>query len=222
MHGTDGVSDETLRFIQSSQCIAGWWTAWSDPCGMVPSVWELFRRVPHCCGRERGVVVFVVSLLAERLTGAVGSAARTVHTRDHCARALAIVAAEYSNQDLDLAHLARRVGLSRCHLSHLMRSGTGHPLPVHVNGFRIARAALLLSQDIPVKSIAFDVGYRCTGELDRQFARWWRMSPIEFRRVLPEASRLRRIRESALAPQGRKIPELLFGSTSAPRVLESA
>ena len=222
MHGTDGVSDETLRFIQDSQCIAGQWTARSDPCGVVASLWELFRRLPRSCGGERAFVVFVLSLLAERLTAAIGPPATAASHGNHCATALSIVATDYTNPALDLAHLARRVGLSRWHLSHLLRSGTGYPLPVHVNGFRIASAALLLAHDMAVKRVAFDVGYRCTGELDRQFARWWRMSPNEFRRLLPEAARLRAIREASLCPRGENIPEALSRSRSGARVLESA
>ena len=171
---------------------------------MAPSVWSLFRRVPHCGVDERALVAFVVTLLAERLIAAISLVASTPGLQagspnlfNHGVRALSIVAQDYKNPELDLTHIAQRVGLSRCHLSHLLRSGTGHPLPIHLNGFRVSTAVLLLRGDTAVKSIAFDVGYRGTGELDRQFSRWWRMSPMQFRRVLPEAARIRSMRESA-------------------------
>jgi AraC-like DNA-binding protein len=74
--------------------------------------------------------------------------------------------------------LAGAVGLSRWHLERLTKRQTGASLRQHVVSARLDRAINLLKHGpLPIKELAFRVGYGNANAFSRDFRRWYGASP---------------------------------------------
>jgi len=78
--------------------------------------------------------------------------------------------------------LARSVNLSVSWFQHLFKSQTGMPLRQYVVSHRLQRAAKLLEEtEMPVKEVAYDVGYRHPASFVRAFRTQFAVSPKLYR-----------------------------------------
>jgi YesN/AraC family two-component response regulator len=85
--------------------------------------------------------------------------------------------------DLSLADISREVDLSVGHFSLLLKSETGYTFLIHLHKRRVIEARKRLEATLlPVKEIAFRVGYRSTRQLDRHFLRFCGLTPMAYRR----------------------------------------
>ena len=96
--------------------------------------------------------------------------------------ALSIVERQFHDPAFRLQNLAARVGLSRCYLSHSIKSATGSGFRDHLRRVRIDSAvALLMDPKLRVKEVATAVGFNSTGTFDREFNRVTGVSPTAWR-----------------------------------------
>lgn len=97
-------------------------------------------------------------------------------------RALRYIRDRYMRAGLTLADVACDARVSRCHLTRILRRETGKGFLDHLHKARTAAAIdLLATSRKSIKEIAFDVGYRGTRELDRQFRRRFGRTPSAVR-----------------------------------------
>lgn len=98
------------------------------------------------------------------------------------ARARAFMEAHYA-EPITLDAICRTVGISRVQLHRLSRAHTGNTPKEELTRLRMNRAvALLADSDRPVHRIASLVGYREYQTFERQFVRYWNMTPTACRR----------------------------------------
>jgi AraC-like DNA-binding protein len=97
-------------------------------------------------------------------------------------QALHFVKLHYHDSTLDLTSVAGGVGVSRWHLSRMLRQTTGRSFLEHLHDLRLREAIRLLrSTDKSIKEIAYEVGYSRTTQLDNHFQRMFGATPSEFR-----------------------------------------
>jgi AraC-like DNA-binding protein len=168
-----------------------------DYVAQVVSIWTCLAMFPrHACKADQLAASMAVSRIArgffaaERRFDRADPAADATPQRCHVNRLLQFVREHYSDPDLKLRLAASHLGLSVAFLSRALNAEVG---PVrgsqfrsHLNGIRVLAAIERLREPIPFHAIARDVGYRNTGELDRQFSRWFDLAPGNFRRFLSQ------------------------------------
>jgi AraC-like DNA-binding protein len=99
-------------------------------------------------------------------------------------RAVRFVATHYQDHGLYVGDVAGALSVSRSYLSRTVSDHTGESLLTHLHGIRLARAVVrLASTNDPIKVVAFDVGYRVTGDLDRHCRSWLGASPQQLRQA---------------------------------------
>ena len=94
----------------------------------------------------------------------------------------------YREPSLTVAALALRMGLPEHRLRRLINQGLGHRhFSAFLNAYRIADAKQALSDsrqaDVPVLTIAMDVGFQSIGPFNRAFKADTGLTPTEFRRT---------------------------------------
>lgn len=93
---------------------------------------------------------------------------------------------EQSHQAFKLDELAEMAYLSRFHFNRLFASVAGIPPVEFMTALRFERAKeLLLTTDLSVTDVCFEVGFSSLGTFSSRFAHFVGLSPAEFRR-LPE------------------------------------
>lgn len=90
---------------------------------------------------------------------------------------------EHFTDDVSLAALAERYGVSYSHLSKLFHDYSGLTFREYVLTLRLDRASeLLLSSDMPIKGVAYESGFRDTGYFIRRFKRKHGLTPVNYRK----------------------------------------
>lgn len=94
----------------------------------------------------------------------------------------------YREPSLTVAALASRMGLPEHRLRRLINQGLGHRhFSAFLNAYRIAEAKQALldpgQADVPVLTIAMDVGFQSIGPFNRAFKADTGLTPTEFRRT---------------------------------------
>ncbi len=108
-----------------------------------------------------------------RCAGGLSARARRI-TRDFLAQNL--------DQKIDLETLADQVGLSRFHFTRAFKTSFGIPPYRYLLNLRIRKATdLLRSSQMPVTTIALEVGFSCPSEFARAFRQVMNCTPREFR-----------------------------------------
>jgi AraC-like DNA-binding protein len=132
---------------------------------------------------SRGIVAGAILSLATSVCPAARPAfdPRPCGGSSNYLQILSIIATRYSDQSLRLKTLAPELGLSVVSISRMLTACTSGGFSLHLNGIRMLRAAVLLPVSESVKAVSYAVGFSRTSELDRQFRRWTRFSPVEFR-----------------------------------------
>ena len=96
------------------------------------------------------------------------------------------VLVEYINshlgEDIDLNKLAEISGFSRWHFHRIFAEFLGEPVGTFIVRMRVETAARLLRYtEIPVKEIAYKVGYDVPSSLSKVFRQFYGISPNEYR-----------------------------------------
>lgn len=87
------------------------------------------------------------------------------------------------DQDLSLAALANRAGLSPFHFHRLFRSAVGETLKQYTQRLRLERAAgRLVINDAAILDVALDAGFQSHETFSRQFKRRFQVTPKSYRR----------------------------------------
>jgi AraC-like DNA-binding protein len=178
---TIGVPD-VLAFVQLSQVAAGHCVPAPSCTEATTAACHVLRLVPICrTDGERGIVACVLVRFAGRFNAPDPTTARSLRAvRNPVARVVEMA----DSPDAALERVARGVGYSKWHLCRVIRAETGFSFTELVHAVRLYKAIdLLACSASSVKQIAAAVGYRATGELDRQFDRWVHMSPTALRRA---------------------------------------
>lgn len=85
-------------------------------------------------------------------------------------------------EEISLGRLARQAGISRSHLSRLLRRETGLSPCAILKQMRLRKAEdLLVATAMPIKAIAAGTGYRYVGNFARDFRKAYGRPPGAFR-----------------------------------------
>lgn len=104
-------------------------------------------------------------------------------------RSLELMRARLS-EDIGLDELAAEVQLSSFHFARMFKRSLGVPPRVYLTYLRIEKACELLEQtDLPVATIALEVGYSSNQVLARVFLKHMRISPTDYRRAVRDPVR---------------------------------
>lgn len=169
-----------------------------DADGRFDAVLDTLREAPAATGSGAGrpLVAALVAELANRLLDEARD--RTPARLDHMAlarplgggreryveRALEVLAERYADHDLTLARVSEAVGVSRWHLSRLLRHAAGRGFHELLAATRVREAKLLLLETaLSVKEIAAGTGYDHVSHFDRQFRRLTGLTPRLYRAV---------------------------------------
>lgn len=188
MDDDNRVRDDCFDFVQRCQCVAGNWRC-RDFVGKVASVWLCLRGIPESrTSADRLVLASAVMRMAVevlRRTENVAGTGRNTGPRARVESLLALLRLEHSGRGIGLKTLAVRVGINHCRLSRLLAAETRQPFHVHLGGWRVLSAVVLLgSATASIKEVAYTAGYAGPAELDRQFRAWLGMTPTQFRAAL--------------------------------------
>ena len=97
--------------------------------------------------------------------------------------AVAIIEAEY-RKPLSLGEVAHRVGASTRNLQRAFAEVAGSSFSDHLRAVRLRRgAALLQDSELPVKTVAYLVGYRDHSDFSKRFRSHFGHPPVSYRRV---------------------------------------
>lgn len=125
----------------------------------------------------------------DRLTAALTGTSRLgpADGRVGVRRALNFIEAHYADANLALKDVAADADLSPWHTTRILKQHTGGAFIAHLRQHRISEARRLLERtSLPVKEIAFAVGYAHSSQFGRDFNRLCGQSPLSFRRTQQE------------------------------------
>lgn len=165
-----------------------------ESAGRFDALTAVLRQVPSDCRSPaaRATVVAMVAELAGRVLSGADSGARPeaaavagcipAGCHPHVEHALALLARRATDPAITLQIVADAVGVSRWHLSRLLRSWTGLSFLGLLAALRIREAKrLLIESSLSVKEVAARCGYEHVSHFDRQFRRQCGMTPGTYR-----------------------------------------
>lgn len=208
----EGLSEAVLAFVQTCQ-VAVLTCADDDYVAQVTAIWNCLSTFPRS-GSDCELVAAVLAVWKVAsgffVPHAVAITRRArPHTlqRAHVNAVLRLAMDRHHCPDMTLRQIASQLGLSVCYLSHAINAETEHSFAsafrAHLNGIRLLDAVKRLESAASVQSLALSVGYPRTGELDRQFDRWFGVSPGRFRSLLGRAPVLEEYAVSASGARSR-------------------
>jgi AraC-like DNA-binding protein len=109
-----------------------------------------------------------------------------------------VIHARYRDPDLALEDVAGELDVSRRQLQRVFREQAGTDFPAYLLGYRMRRAARLLSRErnpLPVRAVAPLVGYRGPSGLRQAFKRYYGRNPSEVQPPPPDYDILWRAEE---------------------------
>jgi AraC-like DNA-binding protein len=185
-----GVSEPALVFVQQCQ-VAVLACARDDYVAQVVSIWTCLSQFPRrSADADRLTAIIAVSRVARGFFSARATAECLPATlrRRHANAVLQVARTRFAQSDLTLGSVASELRMSVGFLSRALSAETGHALKSafrsHLNGIRVLAAIEQMRRSDSFGAIANAVGYPRTGELDRQFERWFAVSPRVFRGFL--------------------------------------
>ena len=121
--------------------------------------------------------------------GAVGMRPATAERRRQLlVDALAVMEERYAEQDLALSDVAGQVASSVRQLQRIFAEVAHSTFRQELAAVRMRHAAeLLQTTSLPVKEIAWRVGYRSRAQLAKVFRRQYSVAPMAFRRRVSSA-----------------------------------
>jgi AraC-like DNA-binding protein len=98
---------------------------------------------------------------------------------------IAAAFALHTSPSASLTNICATLHVSRCHSSKELRRATGVGFRMHVSTFRLLTSVSLLAASVAeVRVVAAASGFHHTGQLDREFKRWFHVTPRSFRRSI--------------------------------------
>lgn len=105
-----------------------------------------------------------------------------VHNYDTVREVVRVISENYSNSDLDLAHVARDLSISRVYLSRILNQQVGVSFRQLLRNTRIEEAKYLLAlKQYSVKEVAARVGFSDSHYFSRSFKELTGLSASEYR-----------------------------------------
>ncbi|MCA9604331.1 MAG: AraC family transcriptional regulator [Myxococcales bacterium] len=105
---------------------------------------------------------------------------------------------EHLDEDIELAEVARRAGISRWHFQRIFKALTHETLKTYIRGRRLAHALRkLLETDERIIEIALAAGYDSQESFTRAFKQSFGITPHRYRRLGDKALFLRKVRLDA-------------------------
>jgi len=96
-------------------------------------------------------------------------------------RARTHMESHYGEEDLSLTSVARALGVSACHLSHLFSEQSGFTFSSYLRAVRLAKAKALLEEGkLTIAQVAFAVGYRDSNYFAKVFRQQYGRAPSDF------------------------------------------
>lgn len=149
----------------------------------------VLREVPGSpvAAASRAVVLATIAELgaqaARQLASGVRDRTQVSDRHPHVEEALTVIGRRGAEPGLRLGQVADAVGVSRWHLSRLLRARTGSTFLQLLAAVRIERAKslLLAGEPLSVKEVAARCGYDHVSHFDRQFRRLTGLTPGRFR-----------------------------------------
>jgi transcriptional regulator GlxA family with amidase domain len=182
--------DALVRFCRQCQVSAAAFLPPTDTAQVLSAVWRALRAFPEITEEAtRHRVIWILLGLARHTLDrswqqAVLSPAGIRGQRRWGILALEAIIAADRRRPISLAALAKSLSVSRWHLCRAVRQATGVGLPTHLSGLRVLEATLLLADsDLSVEAIANALGYRYASGLDRDFEKWFHLSPTKVRQA---------------------------------------
>ena len=189
-------TQEVMEFVQRCQVAVGEWSG-SELAQSLDNVWSCLRSQPACVEFADRVAFSIVILrvavgLHTRLRvlspDQSDAARRRMVKRRRGEQLLSLIWLRHRDTVLSLESLASQMGMSEPDLSRTLTTASAYGFATHLSGFRIIDSVVLLSCDqLLVKQVAWECGFGSTGELDRQFNLWLRMTPRTFRSAIVSA-----------------------------------
>lgn len=133
----------------------------------------------HSLKKEMEAFVDECDRIISRISAGPGTSSVARH---HTDRACVFISNNYSDANLTLSLVARRLRLSPFYLSRTMKKTAGVGFGAFLNGVRVSVAEKLLTDSsLSIKEISASVGYNNTRQLDRHFKKIHRTRPTTFR-----------------------------------------
>jgi AraC-like DNA-binding protein len=201
MRGTGDVSDISFAFVQLCQTALGVCT-YGDFVAQMGAIWSCLCAFPRNGNEaELSTAITAVAQIANGFF-AVGAFRHELDSvappRAHINSLLLRIRSNYSNRTLTMTAIAESIGVTQSHLSRSLLRHTRFDFATHLNGVRVLAAVdLIASHSLPVAEVATLVGYRSTGELDRQCRRLFGLTPTHVRDLLALAPHRRAHRDEA-------------------------
>jgi AraC-like DNA-binding protein len=175
-----GVWLDRLDRVMSEDELAAWTSlAREAPGQLMDRVADAVERGGFARQRALSDLHLLLSSLGEVLFGAEAPN----DGADAAARAEAILHREYYRSDLDLAEVARMVGVSTSHLSRLFKRRTGHSVHQTLIAVRLRRARELLQDPaLSIKEVAALTGWSNQLYFSSAFRACHGVAPTEARR----------------------------------------
>jgi AraC-like DNA-binding protein len=123
-----------------------------------------------------------IGLISHFLTDPHSESLETLHLDDEVSKLAIDYILNHTHNEVDIAKLTHRLGISRRTLERRFRQATGRSLLEEIQNCRVERARrLLLETDIPIKEIVFRAGFNTREQLRLAFAKVFGQSPDAFR-----------------------------------------
>lgn len=90
---------------------------------------------------------------------------------------------EHYQEDLSITALAQKIGYSKTHFMTVFKQHTGTSCVEFINQYRLTKACDALVNSLkPILEISTDVGYNNLSNFNRQFKRYYQLTPSQYRK----------------------------------------
>lgn len=184
-------SPDATAFMARCRAAAGVFSSQSDYITSVRALLDCLQTVP--AGRSHADRTIIAASLLEvsslplrqrssLSTRDVDRVPQRMRRRDRVTRAIMLLVSWSRDPDLTLDKIAAALLVTESYLSRAIAADAGLKYAQLLHAARLTDAVVALgTTDLPIKHIAFDVGYRRANEMDRSFAAWCHMTPREIR-----------------------------------------
>lgn len=131
---------------------------------------------------EKGGYDQLAAYLMDSVVKMMETINRQSENRDEKHKILTYLDTHYHKPDMCLGTLADRFKLSQAHISRIIKAHTGMTYGAYIEQLRMNRAKELLENgEMPVKDIAYNLGYENQSTFMKAFKRFYHVPPTSFR-----------------------------------------
>lgn len=141
-----------------------------------PKLDQMLECLEHAEGREIAVLTEIIAYIR--------SVSEDRHESFPVVERVKETILEHLEQDLTVAQIAAKVGISRYYMLHLFKETSGITVTEYKNGLKLTKAKkLLIGTDKKITEIAQECGFGESGYLAKLFMRTEKMTPTEYRKL---------------------------------------